>query len=165
MMRNKRSFLAALCLVAGGLLVTAPAFAGESDDYVSALPQQKFDLIELNIVNALQSGIPGMQADAAQLVRDLNNARPDISFSGCVIPLMAILKNEDAECSARILAALALDQLNSPTGDFAVSRTASFTSNPRLAYVCTWLTYDKKIGKHPDLKGIASFEPILEGEE
>ena len=165
MMRNKRNIVAALCLVAGGLLGTAPAFAGENGDYISTLSQQKFDVIEQNIVNALRSDVPGMQADAAQLVRDLNNARPDISFSTCVVPLMAVLKNEEGESAARILAALALDQLDSPMGHFAVSRTASFTSDSRLAYVCGWLAYERKTGKHPEEKGIASFEPIQEGDE
>lgn len=165
MVRNKRSIVAALCLVAGGMLCTAPAFAGESDDVVGSLPQQKIDLIEQNIVNALQSGIPGMQADAAQLVRDLDSFRPEQSFSACVIPLMALLKDEEGDSGARILAALALDQLDSEKGHFAISRMALFTSDTRLKYVCGWLAYERKAGKHPEEKGIASFEPLEEGEE
>jgi hypothetical protein len=165
MIRNKRSLVAVFCLVAGGLLGTAPAFAGESDDYIGSLPQQKIDLIEQNIVNALQSDVPGMQADAAQLVRDLKGLRPEQSFSSCVIPLMALLKDEQGDSGARILAALALDQLESQTGDFAISRMASFTDDTRLKYVCGWLAYERKSGKHPEEKGIASFEPLEEGEE
>ena len=159
------SIVAALCLVAGGMLCTAPAFAGESDDYIGSLPQQRIDLIEQNIVNALQSNVPGMQADAAQLVRDLSSLRPEQSLAGCVIPLMAIVKNEEVESGARILAALALDQLDDPMGHFAISRTASFTSDPKLKHVCDWLTYERKTGRHNEEKGIASFEPIEEGEE
>ena len=131
-MNSKRSLFAALCLAAGGMLCTAPAFAGDNGDYVSSLPQEKINLIEVNVVNALQSDIPGMQADAAQLVRDLMDKRPEQSFSSCVIPLMAILKNEEAESGTRILAALALDKLQSPKGFFAISRTASFTSDARV---------------------------------
>lgn len=162
---NKHSIVAALCLVAGGMLCTAPAFARESDDYIGSLPQQRIDLIEQNIVNALQSDVPGMQADAAQLVRDLRSLRPEQSLAGCVIPLMAIVKNEQTESGARILAALALDQLESPMGHFAISRMASFTSDPKLKHVCSWLTYERKTGRHTEEKGIASFEPIEEGEE
>jgi hypothetical protein len=162
---NKHGIVAAFCLVAGGMLCTAPAFAGQNDDYIWSLPQEKIDLIEQNIVNALQSDIPGMQADAAQLVRDLRDLRPEQSFPGCVIPLMAIVKNEDADTGARILAALALNQLDSPMGHFTISRMASFTSEPRLKHVCSWLAYERKTGRRPDEKGIASFEPIEEGEE
>ena len=162
---NKNSIVAALCLVAGGMLSTTTAFAGESGDYIGSLGQQKLDLIEQNIVNALVSDVPGMQADAAQLVRDLRNLRPDQSFAGCVIPLMAIVKNEQDESGARILSALALDELDSPMGHFAISRTASFTSDPRVKHVCGWIAYERKSGRHTEDKGIASFEPLQEGEE
>lgn len=164
-MRNARSIVGALCLVAGRLLCTVPAFAGESDEYIGSLPQQKLDLIEVNLVNALQSGIPGMQADAAQVVRDINTIRPEQNFSKTVIPLMAILKDEEAESAVRILAALALNQLDSQKGYFAISRTASFTSDSRLKYVCTWLAYERSNGKHSDEQGIASYEPLPEGDE
>ena len=162
---NTHSIVAVLCLAAGVMLCTAPAFAGDSDDYIGSLPQQRIDLIEQNIVNALQSNVPGMQADAAQLVRDLSNLRPEQSLAGCVIPLMAIVKNEELDSGARILAALALDQLDDPMGNFAVSRMASFTSDPKLKHVCGWLAYERKTGRHNEQKGIVSFEPIEEGEE
>ena len=162
---NKRSIVAAFCLIAGAMLCTAPAFAGQGDDYIGSLPQQKIDLIQQNIVNALQSDIPGMQADAAQLVRDLRSLRPEQPFADCVIPLMAIVKNEEVESGARILAALALDQLDDPIGHFAVSRMASFTSDAKLKHVCSWLTYERRTGRHTEERGIASFEPLEEGEE
>ena len=165
-MKRRTSILAALCLAAGGLLCTTPAFAGDHEGYISSLPQEKIDLIQVNVVNALESDIPGMQADAAQLVRDLMDARPEQSFSSCVIPLMAILKNEEADSGTRILAALALDRLESPKGHFAISRTASFTSDSRVKYICAWLAFERSSAKHPsEEKGLASFEPLLEGEE
>ena len=165
MSRNKRNIVATLCLVAGGMLCTIPAFAGESDDYIGSLGQERINLIEQNIVNALQSDVPGMQADAAQLVRDLRSLRPDQTFDGCVIPLMAIVKNEEVDTPARILAALALDELDNSMGHYAISRMASFTSDPRLKYVCSWLAYGRKTGRHSQDKGIASFEPLQEGDE
>jgi hypothetical protein len=164
-MKNTRSIVGALCLVAGGLLCTVPALAGENDEYIGSLPQLKLDLIEVNLVNALQSGIPGMQADAAQIVRDINSMRPEQNFPKTVIPLMAILKNEEAESGSRILAALALNQLDSQKGYFAISRTASFTSDTRLKYVCSWLAYERTTGKPSGEKGIAYFEPLPEGDE
>jgi hypothetical protein len=165
MVGNKRSIAAAFCLLAGGMLWTASAFAGENDEYISSLPQQKIDLIEQNVVNALTSGIPGMQADGAQLVRDLKGIRPEQMFASCVVPLMGILKDEEGETPARILAALALNELESSRGDFAISRTAQFTSDARLKYVCGWLAYEKKVGKHSEDKEIASYEPIPEGDQ
>ncbi len=164
-MRKTRFMIAACCLVAGAVLCTIPASAGENDEYIGSLGQPKVDRIEVNIVHALQSGIPGMQADAAQLVRDLHSIRPEQSFDACVIPLMAILKNEEAESSTRILAALALNQLGSSMGHFAVERTASFTSDSRLKYICSWLSFERTTGKQSGEKGIASYEPLPEGEE
>lgn len=164
-MNSKRSIVAALCLAAGGVLCTAPAFAGDNEEYISSLPQAKINVIEANVVNALRSGIPGMQADAAQLVRDILDKRPGQSFSACVIPLMAILKNEEADSGTRILAALALDKLQNPKGLFAISRTASFTSDARVQYVCAWLAFERTSAKLTEGKGIASFEPIQEGAE
>ena len=165
MRTRARCSIAALCLVGGGMLAAAPAIAGGNGFDIESLPQDRIDLIDQNIVIALGSDIPGMQADAAQLIRDLKAQRPDQSFSNCVIPLMALVKNEEAESSTRILAALALDTLDSELGNFAIARTAQFTSNQRLKYICTWLAYERNTGKHPELKGMASYEPIEEGEE
>ncbi len=154
--------LAAVCLAAGALLFAAPASAGENEAYVASLPQAKVDVIEQNVVIALTSGIPGMQADAAQLIRDLKDMRAEQSFSATVIPLMGILKNEDADQSARILAALALDRLESSMGNFAITRTALFTDNQKVKHVCTWLAYEKKTGRSADSKGMAIIEPLEE---
>jgi len=151
-----------LCLSAGSILYASKAVAGETDDYIGSLPQEKIDAIEQNIVNALASGRSDMQADAAQLVRDMKSLRPDQSFTSCVIPLMAILKDEQAETNARILAALALDQLDSDRGNFAISRTAQFTDDARLRHLCTWLAYDRLTGKDSSEKGMAYIEPMEE---
>ena len=75
------------------------------------------------------------------------------------------MKNEQDDSGARILSALALDELDSPMGHFAISRTASFTSDPRVKHVCGWIAYERKSGRHTEDKGIASFEPLQEGEE
>ena len=154
--------VAAVCLAAGTLLFAAPAFAGENDAYIASMPQGKIDLVEQNVVLALTSGIPGMQADAAQLVRDLKDIRPEQSFTACIRPLMGILKNEEADQSSRILAAFALDRLGSTMGDFAISRTALFTDNQKVKHVCTWLAYEKKTGRSADSKGMAIIEPLEE---
>jgi hypothetical protein len=149
-------------LVAAGLFLAVPAFAQGNDDYVASLSQDKLHVIEANIVNALTSDIPGMQADAAQLIRDLKNQRPEQEFSSCIVPLMAIVKNEGADDANRILAAFALDQLESPKGYFAITRTALFTDSPKVKYICTWLAYERKTGHSTDAKGMAAVEPLEE---
>jgi len=162
MKKHTRSIIAAVCAVAAGLFLAAPAFAGEGDDYITSLPQSKIDLIEVNVVLALTSDIPGMQADAAQLVRELKALRPEQDFASCVVPLMGIMKDELADPSARILAAFALDKLESSKGHYAITRTALFTEHPRVKYVCTWLAYERKNSKPADSKGIAVIEPMEE---
>jgi hypothetical protein len=158
----KHCTIAALCVLTGGMVFAAPALAGDGDQYILSLSQEKIDLIEKNVVNALTSDIPGMQADAAALVRELKNLRPEQTYSGCVVPLMGIVKDEEAEPAARILAALALDKLESSMGHYAISRTALFTDNPRVKHVCTWLAYERKVGKTWDDKGMAYIEPLEE---
>jgi hypothetical protein len=89
---------------------------------------------------ALESGIPGLQATAAQTVRDLKANIPEESFSSLVIPLMRIVKDENADHAARILAAFALHDLNSPRGDFAIGRMAVFSQDKQVRYLCGSLT-------------------------
>src|SRR5512140_3837554 len=91
-------------LVAAGLFLAVPAFAQGNDDYVASLSQDKIHVIEENIVNALTSDIPGMRADAAQLVRDMKTLRPEQDFGMCIVPLMAIVNNENADDASRVLA-------------------------------------------------------------
>ena len=74
---------------------------------------------------------------------------------------MAIVKDETADPATRVLAALALDNLESAKGHYAVARTGVYTENPRVKHVCVWLTYERKAGRHGD-KGIANFEPMEE---
>ncbi|MEW6512020.1 MAG: hypothetical protein AB1428_13800 [Bacteroidota bacterium] len=164
MKRHAYRFIAAATLVVGTLLFAAPAFAGEGDDYIAALPQARINLIEQNVVLALTSNIPGMQADAAQLVRDLRTIRPEQSFSATVIPLMAIVKDEQADPGARVLAAFALDRLESSMGHYAITRTALFTDNPKVKHVCTWLAYERRTGRSSENKGMAIIEPLEEFE-
>ena len=92
---------------------------------------------------ALRTPSPGMQASASQVVRDLKVLLPEQEFSLLIIPLMAIVKNEDAEVPVRMVAALALYDLQSAKGDFTIQRVAQFTKNERMKHLCTWLTYDR----------------------
>lgn len=161
-MNTRNSRMLGASLVAACLLTALPAFAAGDDDYVASLSQAKIQTIEVNIVNALTSGIPGMQADASQVIRDMKALRPEQRFSACVVPLMAIVKDEQTDAATRVLAAFALDQLESAKGDFAITRTALFTDSPSVKHVCTWLAYERKTGRTADSKGIAVIEPLEE---
>ena len=110
------------------------------------------DAIEKSLAMALRTPSPGMQASASQVVRDLKVLLPDQDFSLLIIPLMAIVKNEDAEAPVRMVAALALHDLKSGKGDFAIQQMARFTSNERLKHLCSWLTYERRQQKAPALR-------------
>lgn len=163
-MKTHRIPALAATLAAAGVLFALPAFATGDDGYVASLPEAKIQVIEENIVHALTSGIPGMQADAAQLIRDMKALRPEHDFGACVVPLMAIVKDEQADAPTRILAAFALDQLESEKGNFAITRTALFTESPKVKHVCTWLAYERRTGKNNESKGLAAIEPLEEFE-
>jgi hypothetical protein len=101
------------------------------------------DVIERSLAMALRTPSPGMRASASQVIRDLKLLLPEQEFSLLVIPLMAIVKDEDADVSVRMVAALALHDLGSAKGDFAIQRVAQFTKNERMKHHCLWLTYER----------------------
>jgi hypothetical protein len=57
---------------------------------------------------------------------------------------MHIVKDEDADAASRVVAALALHDLHSGRGDFAISRTAELSHNKRVKHLCSWLAYNRK---------------------
>ncbi|HEX7574505.1 MAG TPA: hypothetical protein VF514_15570 [Bacteroidota bacterium] len=68
-------------------------------------------------------------------MRELKALLPDESFSTFVIPLKRIVKNSDAHVEVRILAALALQDLHSDRGDFAIKMEAKYAENGRSAHI------------------------------
>lgn len=110
------------------------------------------DAIEKSLAMALRTPSPGMQASASQVVRDLRILLPDQDFSLLIIPLMAIVKNEDAETPIRMIAALALHDLKSGKGDFTIRQMAQFAGNERLKHLCSWLTYERHKQNSPSIK-------------
>ena len=89
-----------------------------------------------SLAYALESRVPGLQATAAQTVRDLKANFPEESFSSLIIPLMRIVKDDEADHGARILAALALHDLKSAKGDYAIMRTVVFSEDRQLRMLC-----------------------------
>ncbi len=134
-----------ICLGMMMLLVTPPLLALDetltSGRFINATIEQS----EKAIRNALDAPSPGLQISGANTARQLKELLPEESFSSLVIPLMRIVKDEKAQTSARIVAAVALHGMKSGRGDFAISRTADYTDNQRVKKVCFWLAYDRKI--------------------
>jgi len=132
----KFTMVFALVALAVGQLVAGNRFTPE-----------RLEVIEQNLKVALETPVAGIQASAAQTVRDLKAEVPEYEFASLVIPLMRIVKNAEAECGPRVLAALALHELNSDMGDFAIERVGQFTEDGRLKHVCTWLSFDRLIAQ------------------
>ena len=72
----------------------------------------KLQAIELNLQLALENGNYGVQASAAQVVREVKALVPRYEFYSLVIPLMRIAKDGTTQPEAtRIVATLALHDL------------------------------------------------------
>lgn len=125
------------------VVVTATsAFGGKNNDEL-VFKGTPVSLIERNLAIALKTPIPGIQASASQTARELMRLVPEYEFGSLVIPLMAIVKDEGSESSVRMLAALALHEIHSARGDFAIQRTPRFTSSSRMAHLCSWLAVER----------------------
>jgi len=107
----------------------------------------QLDRIERSLAMALESNSPGMYTSAALTLQQVKAVVPDYSFELCVIPLMRIVKTERYDPTARIVAAIALHELHSGRGDFAIARTGVFTDDPGVRRTCGWLAYYRSLGQ------------------
>jgi hypothetical protein len=108
--------------------------------------QQKMERIEENLAICLESTIPGVQATAASTVRQLIALVPEYSFSHRItIALMRIVKDEGATSGSRILAALALHDLDSEMGNFAIKMQARFGDCEKFKHFCALLAYTRNV--------------------
>ena len=140
---------AMLCLLA--LILVAASMNAQTTDqkpFVRATIEQT----EQSLTMALNSDIPGLQVSAAATIRELKEMMPERSFSSLIVPLMRVVRNEEGERDARIVAALALHELNSSRGDYVIKTTSIETSNPRVARICSWLARPKNPGMNPELQ-------------
>lgn len=67
-----------------------------------------------------------------------------------VIPLMQLVKCEDANRCARVVAAITLHELHSAIGDYAIAQQARFTECPCITRTCSWLAYYQILEDHPE---------------
>ena len=123
-------------------LGVATGFAGQRSNEVK-FKGATVAAIEENLAIGLSTGNAGLQASASQVVRNLKALLPEQDFSLLVIPLMRIVKDANADIQVRMIGALALHDLQSARGDFAILRAARFETNERLRRLCTWLAYEQ----------------------
>ncbi len=123
------------------LLVPAALFAQDSAKFQLPFQRATPEQTELSLKKALESNSPGLQLSAAQTVREMKRMMPKMSFTSLVIPLMALLKDDKADESVRTIAAMALHDLHSSRGDYAISRLAEDPSSPNIQKICQWLSY------------------------
>jgi len=134
-----------LVLAAGVSILTAGVASAQDLSGPAFNPANavRLEQSKKSLVMALESSSPGLQSSAAQTVRELKTLIPDDPFTCMVIPLMRIVKDEDAAVEARILAALALHELNSAKGDFAIKGEAKYSDVSRFQYICAALTAER----------------------
>ena len=142
------SFVLSILVLCGPTLVLADIGTGRAVD----LSNSKLNQIENNLIAALESASPTLQASAAQVIRDIKASKPGYDFARSIIPLMRILKDENQELGVREMAALTLHEIGSDRGDFAIERESAFCTQPHLKRLCTWLTYAKVKGDLAALK-------------
>jgi uncharacterized membrane-anchored protein YjiN (DUF445 family) len=91
------------------------------------------------LIQGLNSGNPSIQTSSAQTIRQLEDIYTDLTFDEFITPLMNLVKNENADTQARILSAIALEELHSDKGDEAIEFVANSSSNKSVKDVCAAL--------------------------
>ncbi len=147
-MENRKHILSSIVMVLiGFVLIAASAMAQDKVLHSPYFTDAKLYQIETNIIIALQSGYPGIESSAAHTLRELKAYNPGFSFSRSIIPLMRIVKSETADTRSRLCAILALYDLKSDRGDFAIAGMAKYSVNQKVKKLCSWFTYTRQLEK------------------
>jgi len=133
------------------ILVSQPLLALDEARTAGRFITVAIEQSEKSLKTALEAPSPGLQLSAANTTRQLKELLPNREFSSLIIPLMRIVKDEDAGTTHRIVAAIALHELHSGKGDFAIARTAKFTENPGVKNICLWLAYNQKLSEKREI--------------
>jgi hypothetical protein len=91
---------------------------------------------EVNLVGELTGKSVETQRGAIQTLRDMEQLFPEYPFNSIVLPLETILKEETSDPIARMLAALALDELHSDAGDAVIKDVANRSDDKGLQLLC-----------------------------
>ena len=141
-------------------------YAQDPVNPVSPFQNATIEQTEKSIIKALESDSPGLQTSAALTVRELKALMPDRSFSCFVIPLMRLVKDEEGERCPRVVAAIALHELHSARGDYAIAQQAKCTDCSCMKRTCNWLAYYQLLEDHPelarpDVAGLPTMDALL----
>ncbi len=131
--------------VAASLMFCTAAAANPLETPEQRFTEEKLALIQENLLFCLASEYPGVRATAALTLRQVKNAAPEHSFDECIIPLMRIVKSEKYDIASRITAALALHELRSARGDYAIKTTGWFTDVERLQRIYSALAFARDL--------------------
>ena len=143
-MNTLRPTIVGTALILVVLLLAVPAYSAEpTANHARLLVAADVDRIESNLVIGLETECACLQASAAQVIRDLKAQVPDHSFSKSIIPLMRILKDESINVGVRQIAALALHEIGSGRGDYAIEREAQFSDHQQLRHLCRSLANER----------------------
>jgi hypothetical protein len=139
----------ALFASAMALMVCATAVQAQDSKSTTRLEAQQHRLnssmgkslpkYEANLAATLGNENPTIQAQAVQTMRELTQMFPSYPFEKLIGPLGAKLKDEKADGTVRLLAALALDELHSDAGDAVIKDVAGSSQDKTLQALCTAL--------------------------
>jgi hypothetical protein len=73
---------------------------------------------------------------------------PAYDFSYSVIPLMRLVRNDSYDETVRLAAGVALHELKSAQGDFAIARIAKYEANPRVKKIFEAMTYERGLERN-----------------
>jgi hypothetical protein len=119
------------------LIVTSSTI--QAQDSATRFQKQHLKQTEASLVNALNSASAGMQATAAQTLRQLEWTFPEEEFKSTISPLIQLLKDEKGDTQVRLLTAIALDGLHSDLGDEAIASVAKSSNNKSVQELCAAL--------------------------
>jgi len=112
-----------------GLMIMASTLVVAGEQPRSLTPEQ-YARAEQNLLIGLCSDNQGVREGSAYMLGELRSPK-------AVIPLMAMLRNDDME-SSRIVAALALTRIGDARGVYAVKRAATFDASGQVQQKCAF---------------------------
>ncbi len=138
---------AGMILVVAFVLACMPASAQEKGSTKRIELQHKLTYFqkehmkesEESLLQAIQSNSIELQQSGIQAVRELEQLDPVYPFTLLVGPLSEKLKDENADGTVRMLAALALDELHSDAGDDVIRSVAQVSADTGLKNLCNAL--------------------------
>ena len=113
-----------------------------SKQHNSHFLKEHLDKTEIMLLKSLESNNANLVSSSVQTIRELEQAFPDEAFSSFIEPLSKIVRDENSETHARVLSALALDELHSDLGDKAIYEVAKNTPNQSVKDICSALAIE-----------------------